>query len=54
MRIKCAKCGSKASYSEEFDVYYCKKCNIWLEEKCGDVDCEFCANRPDSPNKDMR
>lgn len=49
--LKCNKCENKASYSEKYDVYYCKNCNIWLEKKCSDSNCEFCTNRPDSPRE---
>lgn len=36
-------------YSENYDAYYCKACNIWLENACDDLDCIFCAERPDKP-----
>lgn len=49
--IKCHKCKCKASYNEKYDAYYCKDCNIWLEKKCSDSDCKYCANRPNSPKE---
>ena len=43
-------CSKPTLYSETWDAYYCKECNIWNEEACGSPDCEFCANRPTNPN----
>ena len=36
-------------YSSKHDSYYCKECNIWLEEKCNDFKCEYCNKRPNNP-----
>ena len=33
-------------YSEKYDAYYNKKTMEWLEERCTDPECEFCAYRP--------
>lgn len=33
-------------FCEEFDAYYCRECNAWLEATCDDPDCECCPNRP--------
>jgi hypothetical protein len=45
------KCGKKKSHSEEYDAYYCKSCNEWLEDKCDDPACEYCNSRPATPNE---
>lgn len=37
-------------YSSIFDATYCKSCNSWLEDKCEDINCEYCNNRPLFPN----
>ena len=50
MDLKTCDCGEKASYSEKFDAYFCEKCNKWLEDICGDYECNFCNARPESPN----
>jgi hypothetical protein len=42
-------CGSKKSYSQEYDAYYCDSCNVWLEDKCNDLECEYCPGRPEQP-----
>jgi hypothetical protein len=42
-------CGSKQKFSIEYDAYYCKSCNEWLESKCDDPTCEFCTIRPATP-----
>lgn len=33
-------------YSEEYDAYYDAQTGEWLESKCDDPNCQFCANRP--------
>ena len=48
-RSKCYLCGATASYSKEHDALYCPVCNMWLEDDCGEEDCEFCVGRPESP-----
>ena len=45
----CSKCGTLVSYNEQFDTYYCKKCNVWLEPACSDKNCEYCSKRPKKP-----
>ena len=39
----------KQEYSEEYDTYYCKTCNKWLEDPCDDPTCEYCTKRPPVP-----
>lgn len=46
----CKKCNSVLLYCEEYDTYYCPKCDEWSEEKCGDPDCYFCNERPEKPS----
>lgn len=45
-------CNSKKEYSEQYDCYYCQPCNKWTEDKCDDVECEFCSIRPNTPLAD--
>jgi hypothetical protein len=45
----CEDCGDKKRYSDEFDAFYCEKCNKWLESICDDTNCEFCIRRPQTP-----
>ncbi len=45
----CPKCKGKTFYNERYDSNYCKACNIWLEDNCGDTDCFYCASRPEKP-----
>jgi hypothetical protein len=47
----CKKCKTKVTYDEKYDVYYCDKCNRWLEEKCYSPKCEFCRKRPKFPKE---
>ena len=39
----------KMVYSEEYDAYYDEETNEWLEPVCGDINCEYCGNRPAKP-----
>lgn len=44
---KCKYCTSKKiAYNKKYDAYYCNGCREWQCSKCGDNNCEFCANRP--------
>jgi len=38
--------------SEKYDAYYDDETNEWIEPKCSNSDCEFCADRPDKPPVD--
>jgi len=47
------KCGWAAvNYHKEYDAWYCPLCQEWLEENCGDPECEFCKDRPKKPLKE--
>lgn len=32
--------------SQRYDAYYYTDTGEWAEPRCGDLDCEFCADRP--------
>ena len=36
-------------YNEQFDAYYDDESNEWIDSKCDEPECEYCANRPDTP-----
>ena len=38
-----------SGYSERYDAFYDTKENVWLDDKCSDPECEFCADRPERP-----
>ena len=42
-------CGAIRVYYEDYDAYFCPKCNVWLESKCSDPKCEYCTKRPEKP-----
>lgn len=42
-------CGQEKSYNEQWDAYFCAKCEIWLEPMCKDKDCDYCVHRPEKP-----
>jgi predicted RNA-binding Zn-ribbon protein involved in translation (DUF1610 family) len=48
-REKVKDCGHERMYCEKYDSFYCPKCGKWLEGKCPDPNCEFCAGRPEKP-----
>lgn len=35
-------------HSMKYDAYYWKDTGEWIEPKCKDKNCEYCADRPDS------
>lgn len=45
----CNMCKSHLVFYDDFDAYFCPKCNNWMESKCTDSECEFCSSRPDRP-----
>jgi hypothetical protein len=47
----CTTCGSEKCYNSTHDAIYCELCNKWLEEKCNDPGCKYCAGRPDKPSQ---
>jgi hypothetical protein len=46
MRYRVAVQSGLWSYSDRYDAYYVTKTRRWVEPKCKDVTCEFCAKRP--------
>ncbi|MGF6949849.1 putative RNA-binding Zn-ribbon protein involved in translation (DUF1610 family) [Neobacillus sp. B4I6] len=46
---RCSNCKFNLVYYEDFDAYFCPKCNYWTESKCSDLVCEYCPNRPEKP-----
>ena len=46
---KCEECGGRTFYFCIYDADFCPQCNKWLSENCDDPNCEFCADRPDTP-----
>lgn len=39
-------CGAQVVRADMWDAYFCTSCMQWLEHKCPDESCEFCADRP--------
>lgn len=46
----CDKCGMLTEYSKKYDAYFCPDCDLWAEGKCEDENCEYCAERPETPS----
>ena len=42
---------SRGEYMEKHDAFFDKEKDIWLEEECGDQNCNFCNNRPTKPSE---
>lgn len=40
----------RKQYSTRYDVYYDKEKDVWLETKCSDKKCTYCAERPKKPS----
>lgn len=45
----CSNCKFCLVYYEDFDAYFCPKCNRWTESKCSDPSCKYCPNRLEVP-----
>ena len=49
-RALCPICENQNVFHyDRYDAKCCLSCNVWLEKNCGDPDCPYCANRPESP-----
>ena len=46
----CTHCFEPIKYSTKYDTFYCKECDKWFETTCSDINCEFCAKRPNKPS----
>jgi hypothetical protein len=49
-RQRCIRCGTRPVYDSDYDALSCPTCNIWLEAKCDNPECVFCAERPEKPS----
>ncbi len=46
----CPVCGkNELFFYYRYDANCCLGCNVWLSKNCGDPDCPYCSNRPDTP-----
>ena len=46
----CPKCGQQTIFQiDEYDSWCCITCNEWLDTTCGDPNCPFCSQRPQTP-----
>ena len=43
------RCGTPLIFQDGYDSVFCPTCNLWLDDKCGDPSCSYCAGRPDAP-----
>lgn len=48
----CPDCDKKqVFFFYRYDAVCCVYCDSWIDKPCGDPDCPFCANRPDTPSE---
>lgn len=47
----CPYCGSEPEWNERHDAFFCPVCNVWLEPRCFNASCHFCAGRPEKPSQ---
>ena len=49
---KCPHCGCDKKFVrvDQYDAVACRNCLQWCESGCSQKDCEFCSNRPPTPN----
>ena len=45
----CPACRQQGYYYQAYDAVFCAECNAWLESRCGDPACCYCARRPERP-----
>lgn len=45
----CTTCEVNLVYYDDFDAWFCPKCNDWIESTCSDPNCKYCPNRPVTP-----
>lgn len=49
---ECPECGHHEMLMYfRFDAKCCFFCDKWFSENCGDPDCPYCAERPDTPSE---
>ena len=46
----CQKCKLSRIYSDKYDSYFCMNCDVWIESKCKDLNCDYCSERPAKPS----
>lgn len=51
IRIPKCSCGATGTHVDGPDTYACLACNAWLEAKCGDTSCRYCAKRTEKPSQ---
>lgn len=44
-------CGSMPIRDDRHDAYLCLPCDRWIEKKCRDEKCSYCATRPEKPSE---
>jgi hypothetical protein len=49
--MPCPKCKRATAVSKTYDAAYCSACNLWLEGRCSDPQCQYCSKRPAKPPK---
>lgn len=47
----CEESNWPTHYNNTYDAHFCPDCDVWLEERCDDIECDYCSTRPAKPSK---
>ena len=45
------ECGTPIWFDDYVDASFCPACDLWLNGKCSDRECVYCAYRPEKPSQ---
>ena len=45
----CNRCGQRTERDPNCYARFCRRCNRWIDPRCGDPDCKVCSKRPARP-----
>ena len=48
-KTKCSDCNGKILYFCRYDADFCPQCDKWITKNCGDPNCPYCMDRPETP-----
>jgi len=47
--VYCETCNHVKLFDIDHDAHFCPLCNVWIDKKCSDPNCDFCSTRPEKP-----
>jgi len=51
IKSKCDACNGEKLYFCKYDADFCPQCDKWITKNCGDSDCLYCEDRPETPKE---